>query len=119
MGAPSCADAFERMLRDLRYGAVGVNQWSALAYALVTTPWGAHPSSTLTNVQGGLGWVHNTFCLEGIEKVVVRGPLTMFPKPPWFVTHKNAHEVARRMVALEADPSIFKVPGVAIAAIKG
>ncbi|MFO0606724.1 MAG: aldehyde dehydrogenase family protein [Polyangiales bacterium] len=118
-GDPTCADAFEHMLRDLRYGAVGVNQWSALAYALVTTPWGAHPSSTLANVQGGLGWVHNTFLLEAIEKVVVRGPLTVFPKPPWFVTHKNAHEVARRMVALEAEPSVLKVPGVALAALKG
>lgn len=111
--------AFEEMLRDLRYGAVGVNQWSAMAYALVVTPWGAHPSSTLANIQGGLGWVHNTFMLEGIEKVVVRGPLTVFPKPPWFVTHRNAHEVARRMVALEAAPSLLKVPGVAIQALKG
>ncbi len=119
LGDAACADAFEHMLRDLRYGAVGVNQWSALAYALVTTPWGAHPSSTLTNVQGGLGWVHNTFLLEDIEKVVVRGPLTVFPKPPWFVTHKNAHEVARRMVALEAAPSLLKVPGVALAALQG
>ncbi len=112
-------EAFEKMLAELRYGAVAVNQWSALAYALVVTPWGAHPSSTLKNIQGGLGWVHNTFMLEGIEKTVVRGPLTVFPKPPWFVTHKNAHEVARRMVALEAAPSLLKVPGVALAALKG
>ncbi len=110
---------FETMLAELRYGAVGVNQWTALAYALVVTPWGAHPSSTLQNVQGGLGWVHNTFMLEGIEKVVVRGPLTVFPKPPWFVTHRNSHEVAQRMVALEEAPSLLKVPGVAIAALKG
>lgn len=119
MGDPTCADAFEHMLRDLRYGAVAVNHWSALAYALVTTPWGAHPSSTLTDIQGGLGWVHNTFMLEAIEKVVVRGPLTVFPKPPWFVTHRNAHEVARRMVYLEAEPSLLKVPAVALAALKG
>jgi hypothetical protein len=113
------AEAFEKMLAELRYGAVAVNQWSALAYGLVVTPWGAHPSSTLKNVQGGLGWVHNTFMLESIEKVVVRGPLTMFPKPPWFVTHKNAHEVARRTVELEGAPSFWKVPGIAIAAMRG
>jgi hypothetical protein len=63
--------------------------------------------------------VHNTFMLEGIEKTVVRGPLTVFPKPPWFITHRNAHEVARRMVALEAAPSLLKVPSVAIAAMRG
>jgi aldehyde dehydrogenase (NAD(P)+) len=113
------SDAFERMLAELRYGAVAVNQWSALAYALVVTPWGAHPSSTLKDVQGGLGWVHNTFMLEGIEKVVVRGPLTMAPKPPWFVTHRNAHVVARKTLALEADPSLLAVPGIALAALRG
>lgn len=116
---PATNDAFERALKDLRYGAVAVNQWSALAYALVTTPWGAHPSSTLKDVQGGLGWVHNTFMLEGIEKVVVRGPLTIFPKPPWFVSHRNAHVVARKIVDLEADPKVWKVLPVALAALKG
>lgn len=119
LGDPATSEAFEKMLADLKYGAVGVNHWSALAYALVTTPWGAHPSSTLKDIQGGLGWVHNTFMLEGIEKVIVRGPLTMFPKPPWFVTHRNAHEVARRLVDLEAAPTLWKVPAIALNAMKG
>ncbi len=57
--------------------------------------------------------------LEGIEKAVLRGPLTVTPKPPWFVTHKNAHVVADRMVAMEAAPSWLKVPGIALAALGG
>ncbi len=88
-------------------------------YATVTPPWGAHPSSTLEDIQGGLGWVHNTFMLEGIEKAVLRGPLTVTPKPPWFVTHKSSHVVAEKMVAMEASPSWLKVPGIAIAALSG
>ena len=36
------------------------------------------------NIQSGLGWVHNTFMLEGIEKSVFRGPLVVSPKPAWF-----------------------------------
>jgi acyl-CoA reductase-like NAD-dependent aldehyde dehydrogenase len=116
---PAVATALERSIADLRYGAVGVNHWSALVYATVTPPWGAHPSSTLENVQGGLGWVHNTFMLEGIEKAVMRSPLTVTPKPPWFVTHKNSHVVAEKMVAMEAEPSWLKVPGIALAALGG
>ncbi len=116
---PEVGAALERFLSEVRYGAVGVNHWSALAYALVTTPWGAHPSSTLDNIQGGLGWVHNTFLLDGIEKVVVRGPLTVFPKPPWFVTHRRAHEVAEKIVDLERDPKLWKVPAIAFAALRG
>jgi aldehyde dehydrogenase (NAD(P)+) len=84
----------------------------------VTPPWGAHPSSTLEDIQGGLGWVHNTFMLEGIEKAVLRGPLTMVPKPPWFVTHRGTLAVAEKLMALEASPSWLKVPGVALAALR-
>jgi aldehyde dehydrogenase (NAD(P)+) len=116
---PEVAAALETSVAELRYGAVGVNHWSALVYGTVTPPWGAHPSSTLEDIQGGLGWVHNTFMLEGIEKAVLRGPLTVTPKPPWFATHKSAHVVAEKMVAMEADPSWLKVPGIALAALGG
>jgi acyl-CoA reductase-like NAD-dependent aldehyde dehydrogenase len=116
---PAVAAALAASIADLRYGAVGVNHWSALVYATVTPPWGAHPSSTLEDIQGGLGWVHNTFMLEGIEKAVLRGPLTVTPKPPWFVTHKKSHVVAEKMVAMEAAPSWLKVPGIALAALGG
>ena len=116
---PAVAAAMETTLADLRYGAVGVNQWSGLVYGTVTPPWGAHPSSTLEDIQGGLGWVHNTYMLDGIEKAVLRGPLTVMPKPPWFVTHKSSHVVAEKMVAMEASPSWLKVPGIAIAALGG
>jgi aldehyde dehydrogenase (NAD(P)+) len=116
---PAVKAALEKSLADLRYGAVVVNHWPGLVYGTVTPPWGAHPSSTLANIQGGLGWVHNTFLLEGIEKFVMRGPLVVKPKPPWFVTNKNAHNVAEKLFAFESDPSWFKVPGIAIAALSG
>jgi len=116
---PGVSAALYDAVDQLRYGAVGINQWTGLVYALVTTPWGAHPSSTLKNVQGGLGWVHNTFMLEGIEKVVLRGPLTVFPKPPWFVTSKTAHELGPKLVDLEFEPAVLKVPGIALTALRG
>jgi acyl-CoA reductase-like NAD-dependent aldehyde dehydrogenase len=116
---PQGAAAVERAAAELRYGAVAINCWTGVVYGLVTPPWGAHPSSTLANIQGGLGWVHNTFMLDGIEKVVLRTPLTITPKPPYFATHKNAHEVARRVLGLEAAPSWWKVPGIALKAFFG
>jgi acyl-CoA reductase-like NAD-dependent aldehyde dehydrogenase len=116
---PAGASAVERAIATLRYGAVGINCWTGVVYGLVTPPWGAHPSSTLENIQGGLGWVHNTFMLDGIEKVVLRTPVTVAPKPPFFVTHKNAHVVAPKVLALEAAPSWLKVPGIALSALRG
>lgn len=116
---PGVGDALERAIAELRYGAVGVNAWTGLVYGLVTPPWGAHPTSTPEDIQGGLGWVHNTFMLEGIEKCVLRAPLTASPKPPWFVTHTNAHKVGEKLVAMEAHPSWLKVPAVALGVLKG
>ena len=57
--------------------------------------------------------------LEGIEKSVVRGPLVAAPKPAWFYDNKKTHELGRRMLAFEASPSFFKVPGLAVTALGG
>jgi aldehyde dehydrogenase (NAD(P)+) len=111
--------AIEGAIRDLRYGTVSVNAWPALGYAFVTTPWGGHPSATLANVQSGIGWVHNTVMLEGIEKCVVRAPLKPMPKQVYFPSHKSLNQLARKLVDFEAAPSWLKVPGLAIAALSG
>jgi acyl-CoA reductase-like NAD-dependent aldehyde dehydrogenase len=116
---PAVAAALDEAVATLRYGAVGINQWTGLVYGTVSPPWGAHPSSTLEDIQGGLGWVHNTYMLEGIEKAVLRGPLTIAPRPPWFVTNKKSHIIAPKLVAMEAEPSWLKVPGIALTALGG
>jgi acyl-CoA reductase-like NAD-dependent aldehyde dehydrogenase len=116
---PKVAAALERAIGELRYGAVAINHWPALAYAFCSTPWGGHPSSTLEDIQSGRGWVHNTFMLEGIEKAVVRGPITVKPTPLWFPNHKTAHHVGRRLVRFEAAPSVWKLPGMIWNAMRG
>jgi len=109
--------SLQRAIRDLRYGTVAINHWPALCYGLGSMPWGGHASATLKDIQSGLGWVHNTFMLEGIDKSVVRGPLRVRPHPVWFYDHRKAHEVGPRLAALEASPSWRKVPGVVIKAL--
>ncbi len=111
--------ALEGALRDLRYGTVGVNAWPALGYAFCSTPWGGHPSATLTDIQSGLGWVHNTVMLEDIEKCVIRAPLRPMPKQVYFPEHRTLHRLGQRLVAFEAAPSWLKVPGLAMAALTG
>jgi aldehyde dehydrogenase (NAD(P)+) len=117
--SPTAKSAIDDSLRDLRFGTVAINAWPALGYALVTTPWGGHPSATLSNVQSGLGWVHNTVMLEGIEKCVIRAPLKPMPKQIYFPTHKTLDRVGRRLVDFEGAPSWLKVPGLALAALSG
>ena len=108
---PSVAEALDRAVVDLRYGTVALNHWPALGFALGTLPWGGHPSSTLKNIQSGLGWVHNTFMLGGIDKAVVRGPLTVSPYPLWFFDNRKASKAAPAAADMEAAPSWLKLPG--------
>lgn len=110
----------ERAITDLRYGTVSVNSsFSGMSFVFGTPPWGAYPGSTATDIQSGTGWVHNTAMLENIEKVVARFPLTAFPKPAHFPSHKTAHILMRKLVALEETGGWMRVPAVVFAAARG
>jgi aldehyde dehydrogenase (NAD(P)+) len=118
MKDPRIAAAVEQAITRLRYGMVAVNAWTGSSFGLGNTPWGGHPSSTLTNIQSGSGWVHNTPMIEGIEKAVARYPLTVTPKPPYAPTHRSANSLMRRLTQLEENASWARVPGVLAAAMR-
>jgi acyl-CoA reductase-like NAD-dependent aldehyde dehydrogenase len=102
----------QQALARLRYGTVAINQWPALGYAMMSPPWGGYPGATLEQPSSGIGWVHNTFMLDGIEKTVIAGPLVAWPKPLWFPTHRRADQVARRVLDVYCQPAWWKLPGV-------
>jgi aldehyde dehydrogenase (NAD(P)+) len=95
----------QNCLAKLKYGAIAINHWPGLMYALMTPPWGGFPGSQLGDAQSGIGWVHNTFLLEGIEKSVLEGPLRLFPKPAWFPSHPRAEQVAWSFFELYRKPA--------------
>jgi hypothetical protein len=88
-------------------------------YAMMSPPWGGFPGSTLADPQSGIGWVHNTFLLDGIEKSVLEGPLTVFPKPPWFPGHAGAERVAWSYLRLYHKASWINVLRLLSASING
>jgi aldehyde dehydrogenase (NAD(P)+) len=114
---PTIAAALDRAVLDLRYGTVALNHWPALGYAFGTLPWGGHQSATLTDIQSGLGWVHNPFMLDGIDKAVVRGPLVVRPTPMWFYDNPKGAAVGPKVAELEAAPSWLKVPSLLFSAL--
>lgn len=101
--------AVQAALNRLEYGTICLNQWPGIAFALLTLPWGGHPSSTLADPQSGLGWVHNTFGLQAIEKSVLEGPLTVVPKPIWTPGHRHAEAIAWNLFNLYREPSLRHV----------
>lgn len=116
---PTVKAAFEQAICKLKYGTVAINTFPGIAFALASPPWGAHPSSTPEDIQSGNGFVHNTAMLEGIEKAVIRAPLTVSPKPAWLTSHRKANIVTRRIAEMEATASWAKVPGIVWAAMQG
>lgn len=110
---------WQSAMARLRYGVVGVNVWPGLAYAMMCVPWGGFPGATLANPQSGIGWVHNTFFLEGVEKSVVEAPLAVRPKPLWFPTHRQAHVLAQRVLELYHRPAWWKLARLVVPSISG
>ncbi len=121
----------EDAISELRYGAIGINIWQGAGYLLAQTSWGAYPGHTYNDIQSGIGVVHNAMLFDRPEKSVVyghfrpfpralmHGQLHMFPKPPWFVTHRRAHEIAMRLVKMESKPSLWHLPGIFWHALRG
>lgn len=124
-------DPFEALVGRLRYGTVGINAWSGLGYLLTQTPWGAFPGHTLPDVQSGIGFVHNAYMFGKAQRSLVRAPFRPFPRnlrhgdasllprPPWFVTNRNAARVAKGLMGFQAAPSWLKLPRIFAHALTG
>ena len=122
---------FDRAIAGLRYGGIGINIWSAAAFLLPRAAWGAYPGHTYTDVQSGIGAVHNALMFDKPLKTVVSAPFrpfprsvlhgepTLFPKPPWFITNKTSEATARKLTEFAAAPSPAKLPAIFTSALKG
>jgi aldehyde dehydrogenase (NAD(P)+) len=115
---PTLGRAVEQAIRSLRYGTVAVNVWAGYGFGFGTTPWGAYPGSTLTDIQSGRGFVHNTLMLEHVEKAVIRHPARTFPKPPYFPSHRTANRLGQKLLDLEVH-GWRAMPGVVAAGVAG
>ena len=121
----------EDIVAELRYGTVAINAWTGVGYLAARASWGAFPGHVPTDIQSGVGVVHNALLLEDPERSVVRGPfrpaprsvingeLALSPKPPWFVTNRTAATTGRRLVEFTAEPSWQRLPGIFASALRG
>ncbi len=122
---------FDRAIAALRYGGIGINTWSAAAFLVPRAAWGAYPGHSYTDVQSGIGVVHNALMFDKPLKTVVSAPFrpfprsirhgenTLFPKPPWFLTNKTAESTARKLTEFAAAPSAAKLPALFSSALRG
>lgn len=116
---PAVAEAVERAIANLRYGAIAVNHWSGLVYGLATPTWGAFPGHERNDIRSGRGVVHNTFMFDRPQKSVLRGPFRVFPRPTWFIDNDRAFAVGPKLTYFNADPSLARLPGLIWASMFG
>ncbi len=116
---PGVRAAFERALRRLRYGTVAVNTWTGYGFGFGTTPWGGFPGRPLSDVRSGRGFVHNTLMLEGVEKTVIRHPVSHPVKALYFPTHRTVQRLVPHLVAVEARRRWRSLAAVVPAALRG
>ncbi len=109
----------DKAIANLKYGAIGVNLWSAILFYFGSTTWGAYPGNSLADIGSGIGCVHNSYLFDYPQKSVVYAPFRIFPTPVWFATHKNLLEMARKLLKFEAYPTWVNLPGVVMEAIRG
>ncbi|RFC77658.1 aldehyde dehydrogenase family protein [Streptomyces sp. AcE210] len=123
--------AVDEAIAALRYGTLGVNCWSAFGFLLGYTPWGAHPGHTRQDIGSGIGFVHNAFMLEDVEKTVLRAPFapaprglftgspSLSPRPPYYVTNRTGRRTMERLTAYATDPRASRLPGIFASALRG
>lgn len=109
----------ETALENLHYGAISINCWSALIYALCATTWGAFPGATLDNIQSGIGSVHNGLLIDHPEKSILRAPFTQKITPPWFYDNKNIEEIGYALLDYEYSGGVIPFMKLVKAALKG
>jgi aldehyde dehydrogenase (NAD(P)+) len=122
---------FEEIIAGQHYGTIAINAWTGLAFLATACPWGAFPGHTPQDVQSGIGTVHNTFMLDGTERVVIQAPwrpfprgllsgqFTLLPRPPWFITNKKQDKLGRLLTQFQHTPSWFKLPRIFLNALLG
>ncbi|MEM8863492.1 MAG: aldehyde dehydrogenase, partial [Chloroflexota bacterium] len=129
--AKALGDELENAIDDLRYGAIAINLWSGVAFLLAECAWGGVAGQPEDDVQSGIGFVHNAYLFNKVEKSVVRGSFysyprgwlhgdfAILPKPPWFVTNKTGHITGKRVTYFATDPSPLHLPGIFASALRG
>jgi acyl-CoA reductase-like NAD-dependent aldehyde dehydrogenase len=113
---PDVAAAIERAIANLRYGTVALNMLAFYGAYFMTAPWGAFPGHDAGDIQSGIGKTFNFLMLDRPEKSVIRAPFRRLD--PVTIESKRAAEFCRRLADFEASPSWWKLPGLALTALR-
>ena len=102
---PLVAAAIDQAIANLRYGSIVINYWGAMAYYMVTTPWGGYPDTDIYDVQSGIGFVNNTLMFDRPQKSVVYARFDT-PRDPTLANVPNNHLYFVQATRYQFSPTI-------------
>jgi hypothetical protein len=105
MKDPLVATAIDEAIANLRYGSIVINYWGAMAYYMVTTPWGGYPDTDIYDVQSGIGFVNNTLMFDRPQKSVVYARFDT-PRDPTLANVPNNHLYFVQSTRYQFNPTI-------------
>lgn len=100
-------EVLNKYKKDLKFGTVAINEWSAVAFLIPSMPWGGYPGNRDNDIQSGQGYVHNSYFFENVEKGIVETKfrISKLIDPPWFCTNKKAHRIFKHLTYFQANNS--------------
>jgi acyl-CoA reductase-like NAD-dependent aldehyde dehydrogenase len=109
---------FERMLANLRYGIIAINQYAAISYPVATTTWGSYPGNLRTDIQSGTGVTNNYLMFSHPQKSILRAPFAL-PLDPFSAFNARASEFGKRIASMKSKQSFRKLPGIYWSVLRG
>ena len=102
-------EAVQKLIADLKYGAIGVNFWGGICYTFAEGKWGAYPGESLANVESGIGFINNLLGIAGMQKCVWTSPIISMAQPKLEKNLKKQGKILRAVNKLIIAPGLKPV----------
>jgi len=112
------ADALDRAVTGLRFGAVGINEISNWAMMFGYPTWGGYPGNTDERIGSGIGTVGNAFLLDGPQKTVLTARFHAPVKPTGTASNRSMTAFGRGFLRFATTDDLRALPAVLTAALR-
>jgi acyl-CoA reductase-like NAD-dependent aldehyde dehydrogenase len=109
----------EELISKLKYGSVAVNVPTHILFAIPSLTWGGYPGNTIYDIRSGNASVHNTACIQDIEKSVLYAPWKPPIYPVWNYDNVNLEKIATSMCKFFSYPSLSNFAALSLPALFG
>ena len=109
----------ETFIGKLKYGTVAVNLPTLVGFGTPSLTWGPYPGNTIEDISSGNTMVHNSACINDVQKSVVYGPWQSPIYPVWLADNMNIEKISAKLIPYFADPTLKNLMPLAMQGLIG